>query len=48
MGRPSAARSQIGEPILHDLGYLMHDGGHGTVPSDFDVYIKFMDMHFMK
>ena len=37
-----------GEPILHDLGYLMHDGGHGTVPSDFDVYIKFMDMHFIK
>ena len=38
----------VGEPILHDLGYLMHDGGHGTVPSDFDVYIKFMDMHFIK
>lgn len=37
-----------GEPILHDLGYLMHDGGHGTVPSDFDVYIKFMKMHLMK
>jgi hypothetical protein len=37
-----------GEPILHDLGYVMHDGGHGTVPADFDVYIKFMKMHFMK
>jgi hypothetical protein len=37
-----------GEPILHDLGYLMHDGGHGTVPSDFDVYIRFMKMHLMK
>jgi hypothetical protein len=34
-----------GEPILHDLGYYMHDGGHGTVPSDFDVYITFMRMH---
>lgn len=37
-----------GEAILHDLGYLMHDGGHGTVPADFDVYVKFMKMHLMK
>lgn len=37
-----------GEPILHDLGYVMHDGGHGTVPSDFDVYIRFIEMHLMK
>ena len=33
--------------MLHDLGYLMHDGGHGAIPSDFDVYIKFMKMHLM-
>lgn len=37
-----------GEPLLHDLGYFMHDGGHGTVPSDFDVYVRFMKMHLMK
>ena len=37
-----------GEPILHDVGYLMHDGGHGTVPSDFDVYIRFLKMHLMQ
>ncbi len=36
------------EPILHDLGYVMHDGGHGNVPSDFDVYIRFMEMHLMQ
>jgi hypothetical protein len=36
------------EPILHDLGYYMHDGGHGTVPADFDVYGRFMQMHLMK
>jgi hypothetical protein len=36
-----------GEAILHDLGYEMHDGGHGTVPSDFDVYIRFIEMHLM-
>lgn len=37
-----------GEPILHDLGYVMHDGGHGTVPADFDIYIEFMKMHLMQ
>jgi len=23
----------------------MHDGGHGMVPSDWDIYIEFMKMH---
>jgi hypothetical protein len=35
-----------GKPILHDIGYEMHDGGHGMVPSDWDVYLQFMKMHF--
>jgi len=34
-----------GQPVLHTLGYLMHDGGHGTVPSDWDTYLEFMKMH---
>jgi hypothetical protein len=34
-----------GQPILHDIGFLMHDGGHGTVPADWDVFLKFMEMH---
>lgn len=33
------------EPILHDLAYYMHDGGHGMVPSDWDVYVEFLKMH---
>ncbi len=33
------------QPILHDLGYFMHDGGHGMVPSDWDVYLDFLKMH---
>ncbi len=37
-----------GEAILHDIGYIMHDGGHGTVPSDFDVYIQFMKVHLVR
>lgn len=35
-----------GEPILKDTGYFMHAGGHGAMPSDFDVFLKFMKMHF--
>ena len=31
-----------GQPILNTLGYSMHSGGHGTVPSDWDIAIAFM------
>jgi len=38
-----------GEPILHDIGYYMHKGGHGMNAadgtSDWAVYLDFMDMH---
>jgi len=34
-----------GEPILHTIGYFMHDGGHGPAPADWPVFIKFMQMH---
>lgn len=37
-----------GEAVLHDLGYFMHDGGHGILPADYEVYIRFMGMHFGK
>jgi hypothetical protein len=33
------------QPIFHDLSYYMHDGGHGMVPSDWDIYIQFLKMH---
>jgi hypothetical protein len=34
-----------GEPIMSTLGYIMHAGGHGTIPSDWDVFLKFMKAH---
>jgi hypothetical protein len=34
-----------GVPILHDLGYEMHHGGHGMVASDWPIYIEFLKMH---
>ena len=37
-----------GQPILHDMGWIMHAGGHGMVPSDWDVYLRFMKQHLGK
>jgi hypothetical protein len=34
------------QPIFHDLGYYMHDGGHGMVPSDWAVYLEFLKETF--
>lgn len=33
------------EAILNELGFLMHDGGHGTVPRDWEVFLTFLDKH---
>jgi (4-O-methyl)-D-glucuronate---lignin esterase len=34
-----------GAPVLRTIGYFMHAGGHGTIPSDWDVFLNFMQMH---
>lgn len=34
-----------GEPVMHTLGYYMHAGGHGTIPSDWDHFLRFLEMH---
>ena len=36
-----------GVPILHTIGYFMHAGGHGTIPSDWDQFVAFMQMHLL-
>jgi len=33
------------QPILHDIGYYMHDGGHGMVPTDWAIYVEFLKKH---
>ena len=33
------------QPILYDLSYYMHDGGHGIVPSDWEIYLDFLKAH---
>lgn len=47
-GKDALGTSQMpptGTPIFHTLGYVMHDGGHGTIPSDWDLFLRFMRMH---
>jgi hypothetical protein len=34
-----------GQAILHTIGYEMHAGGHGTIPSDWNLFLEFMKMH---
>jgi len=34
-----------GQPIMHTVGYYMHAGGHGAIPSDWDQFLKFLQMH---
>ena len=33
------------EPILNDLGYYMHDAGHGVTPETWEVYLDFLREH---
>jgi hypothetical protein len=37
-----------GQAVLNDLGYFMHSGGHGALPADYEIFIKFMKMHFFQ
>jgi hypothetical protein len=34
-----------GTGIFHTIGYFEHIGPHGTIPSDWDQYLKFLQMH---
>lgn len=36
---------QAGQLVGDTLAYYMHAGGHGAVPTDWDVYLKFMTRH---
>ena len=36
-----------GAPVFGTIGFLMHDGGHGIVPSDWDQFLGFAQMHLL-
>jgi len=45
LGQDGIGTSQMpktGQAILRPQGYYMHDGGHGTVASDWDVFIEYL------
>lgn len=31
--------------IKNTLGYYMHDGGHGVLPGDYDIFLQFIKLH---
>ena len=35
------------QPILHTLGYVMHEGPHGIAKQDYPVFLKFMQMYLL-
>jgi hypothetical protein len=35
-----------GMSVMHAIAYRMHAGKHGTMPSDWPEFVKFIDMHF--
>jgi hypothetical protein len=34
-----------GVPVMGTLGYYMHSGGHGALPSDWSQFLKFLQLH---
>jgi hypothetical protein len=44
-GPPTDDFPLAGQFVGDTLGYYMHAGGHGTVPSDWDVFLKFLTRH---
>lgn len=37
----------VGEPVLGSIGYLLHEGGHGPIASDWPVFLDFLRMHLL-
>jgi hypothetical protein len=48
LGRQGLETDQMpaaGQPIIQTVGYYMHAGGHGTIPSDWDQFVKFLQLY---
>ena len=35
-------------PVYSTLGYVMHEGGHGVMPQDWDYYLEFLRRHLVR
>ena len=40
------AMPEAGQANYGPLGYYMHAGGHGTLPGDWDLFLRFVSEHF--
>jgi hypothetical protein len=47
-GLDTETMPQANQPILHTIGYTMHSGGHGSMPTDWEQYFSFMRMHLQE
>jgi hypothetical protein len=47
-GIENADMPAAGQPILNTLGYSLHSGGHGTVPTDWAIALDFMKKYLLK
>jgi hypothetical protein len=45
-GLPTEQMPQPGQIVGGTLSYYMHAGGHGSIPSDWEVFLRFMEEHF--
>ncbi len=46
-GQDSPANDDVAViPLLNEPDYYMHEGGHGPLLSDYEVFIRLMKMHF--
>jgi len=48
-GKKGLGTDRMPEPgdktMLNTLGYYMHDGGHGIIPSDWPVFVEYLEKH---
>jgi hypothetical protein len=47
-GMETTVMPPAGQPLLNTLGYTMHTGGHGTVPSDFEIFLSFIKKYLVE
>ncbi len=45
LGVSKSAWPLLETPVLNSMGYYMHEGGHGTQPGDWDVFLAFLNEH---
>ncbi|MFH5883376.1 alpha/beta hydrolase family protein [Halalkalibaculum sp. DA3122] len=36
-----------GNPVFGTISYFMHEGGHGTLPTDWEIFLKFLEKHLV-